>query len=68
MSESNRIRVLVIDDHEVLRSGVAFALLAFDDLELVGEARSGDDGLGLCGEVQPDVVLLDMLMPGIDGV
>jgi NarL family two-component system response regulator LiaR len=68
MSESRRIRVLVVDDHEVLRSGVAFALLAFDDLELVGEAPSGEDGLGMCGEVRPDVVLLDMLMPGIDGV
>ncbi len=68
MSDSERIRVLVVDDHEVLRSGVAFALLAFDDLELAGEARSGEDGLGLCGEVRPDVVLLDMLMPGIDGV
>lgn len=68
MSESERIRVMVVDDHEILRRGVWYSLQAFDDLELVGEARSGEDALRLCGEVQPDVVLMDMLMPGLHGV
>lgn len=68
MSESERIRVLTVDDHEILRSGIKFSLLAFEDLELVGEAHSGEEALRLCDEVQPDVVLMDMLMPEMNGV
>ena len=68
MSESERIRVMTVDDHDILRGGIRFSLLAFDDLELVGEARNGQEAVRLCGEVQPDVVLLDMLMPEMDGV
>lgn len=68
MSESDCIRVMTVDDHEILRSGIRFSLLAFDDLELVGEAHSGDEALRLCHEVQPDVVLMDMLMPEMNGV
>ena len=68
MSESNRIRVLTVDDHEILRSGVRFSLLAFNDLELVGEAHSGVEALRLCDELQPNVVLMDMLMPEMNGV
>ncbi len=68
MSESNRIRVMTVDDHEILRSGIKFSLLAFEDLELVGEAHSGAEALRLCDELQPDVVLMDMLMPEMNGV
>ena len=68
MSESDCIRVMTVDDHEILRSGIRFSLLAFDDLELVGEAHSGEEALRLCNEVQPDVVLMDMLMPEMNGV
>ncbi len=68
MSESERIRVLTVDDHEILRSGIKFSLLAFHDLDLVGEAHSGEEALRLCDEVQPDVVLMDMLMPEMNGV
>ncbi len=68
MSESNRIRVMTVDDHEILRSGIKFSLLAFEDLELVGEAHSGEEALRLCDEFQPDVVLMDMLMPEMNGV
>jgi NarL family two-component system response regulator LiaR len=57
-----------VDDHEILRSGIRFSLLAFEDIELVGEARSGEEALSLCGELEPDVVLMDMLMPELDGV
>jgi NarL family two-component system response regulator LiaR len=59
---------MTVDDHEILRGGIRFSLLAFDDLELVGEARSGEEALGLCSELRPDVVLMDMAMPGMDGV
>jgi len=68
MSESSRIRVMIVDDHDVLRSGLKFSLLAFEDLELVGEARNGQEAVRLCGTYQPDVVLMDMLMPDMDGI
>jgi NarL family two-component system response regulator LiaR len=59
---------MTVDDHEILRGGVRFLLLAFDDLELVAEAHSGEEALELCADCQPDVVLMDMMMPGMDGV
>jgi NarL family two-component system response regulator LiaR len=68
MEESDQIRVMTVDDHEILRGGIRFLLLAFDDIELVGEAHSGEEALRLCAQVQPDVVLMDMMMPGMDGV
>jgi NarL family two-component system response regulator LiaR len=68
MGESDQIRVITVDDHEIHRGGVRFLLLAFDDIELVGEAHSGEEALSLCARVQPDVVLMDMRMPGMDGI
>ena len=68
MSETHPIRVLIVDDHEIMRTGITYSLSAFPDLELVGEANSGQEALELCSETQPDVVLMDMLMPGMDGV
>jgi NarL family two-component system response regulator LiaR len=67
VSDQNRIRVMIVDDHGVVRSGLRFFLLGFDDMELVGEAESGEEALRLCLEVQPDIVLMDMVMPGMDG-
>ncbi len=67
MAESNPIRVLLVDDHAVVRSGLSAFLLAFDDLELVGEAGSGEEALRLCEQVQPDLVLMDLVMPGMGG-
>ncbi len=61
------IRVLIVDDHALVRSGLRFFLLAFDDLELVGEATSGEEALELCTQVQPDVVLMDLVMPEMNG-
>ena len=68
MSEAQTIRVLIVDDHEIIRTGITYSLSAYHDLELVGEANSGQEALRLCSETQPDVVLMDMLMPGMDGV
>jgi NarL family two-component system response regulator LiaR len=68
MIESEPIRVLSVDDHAILRGGLKFLLLAFEDIELVGEARSGPEAIRLCSQLQPDVVLMDMIMPEMDGV
>ena len=62
------IRVVIVDDHEMVRSGLATFLRVIDDLELVGEAGSGEEAVRLCQHVQPDVVLMDMVLPGMDGV
>lgn len=68
MTDQNPIRVLVVDDHTVVRRGLSAFMDAFDDLELVGEAASGEEALRLCIELKPDVVLMDLVMPGMDGV
>ena len=68
MSETGPIRVIAVDDHEVVRGGIRYALLDCDDIELVGEAYSGEDALRLCEQVRPDVALVDLMMPGMDGV
>jgi NarL family two-component system response regulator LiaR len=66
-AETSRIRVVLVDDHAMLRRGLRFFLKGFDDLELVGEASGGRDALKLCAQVDPDVVLMDMVMPDMDG-
>ena len=68
MAEGTPIRVLVVDDHAVVRGGLRLFLMAFDDMELVGEAGSGEKALALCAEARPDVVLMDLVMPGMGGV
>ncbi len=67
MVASPPIRVMIVDDHTVVRRGLKFFLLAFDDMELVGEADNGEAAVELCGQLQPDVILMDMKMPGMDG-
>ena len=64
---SKRIRVMTVDDHEIFRGGIAFALEAYEDVKLVGGANSGEEALRMCDEVRPDVILMDMRMPGLDG-
>jgi NarL family two-component system response regulator LiaR len=68
MSETGPIRVIAVDDHQVVRGGIRYALLTYDDIELVGEAHGGEDALLLCQQVVPDVALMDLMMPGMDGV
>ena len=67
MDESGPIRVMVVDDHSVVRSGLSAFLLSFDDMTLAGEAGSGRDAVRLCREAEADVVLMDLVMPGMDG-
>ena len=66
------IRVLVVDDHPVVRTGIALSLLAYTDIEVVGQAKTGEDAIRYCAEAEPehlpDVVLMDLIMPGMGGV
>lgn len=62
------IRVMIVDDHAVVRGGLAKFLLVHPDLELVGEAESGEEAILLAQRLRPDVVLMDLKMPGMDGV
>jgi len=62
------IRVLVVDDHDLVRTGITRMLADIDGLQVVGEADSGESALKLARELKPDVVLMDVKMPGIGGL
>jgi NarL family two-component system response regulator LiaR len=62
------IRVLLVDDHVVVRRGLSALLATYDDIEVVGEAGGGAAGADLAGRLLPDVVLMDLVMPEIDGI
>ena len=66
--KKGQIRVIIADDHVMVRSGLRLFLLAFEDLKLVGEAANGEEAIRLCQREKPDVVLMDMVMPVMDGV
>jgi len=68
MNTPQKIRVMLVDDHNVVRSGLATFLKAYDDLELVGEARNGLEAVNLCRQKKPDVILMDLMMPEMDGI
>ena len=63
-ASTHHIRVLIVDDLAVVRSGLKIFIRAFDDLELVGEAANGEEAVVLCAKINPDVVLMDLDMPG----
>ena len=67
MSASNPIRVMIVDDHDMVRRGLIAFLRVKADLELVAEASDGQEAVDLCEQVRPDVVLMDLVMPGMDG-
>jgi DNA-binding NarL/FixJ family response regulator len=62
------IRVLIVDDHAILREGLRALLSYYDDVEVVGEAQDGGDALRLVEAVHPDIVLMDIAMPGMNGL
>lgn len=67
MTDGSPIRVMLVDDHAVVRSGLSAFLLAYDDLELVGEAADGAEAVRMCERLHPDVILMDLIMPRMDG-
>lgn len=67
MTKAEPIRIVIVDDHTMLRRGLRFFLSGFDDLELVGEASSVQEAIELCAEAKPDVVLMDMVLPDKSG-
>lgn len=62
------IRLLVVDDHTLFREGLSALLSAIEDMELVGEATNGEEAESLANSLQPDVILMDINMPGVNGV
>ena len=62
------VRVLIADDHPVVRRGLTAVLAAYDDFHLVGEVSSGEEAISFCEKTQPDVVLMDLVMPGMGGI
>lgn len=67
MTNNKPIRVMLVDDHAVVRSGLSTFLLICDDMELVGEASNGEQAINMCPQSKPDVVLMDLVMPDMDG-
>lgn len=62
------IRVMVVDDHAIVRQGITDVLSSEEDIEIVASAKSGEEAVTLAGELHPDVALMDLSMPGMDGV
>jgi two-component system, NarL family, response regulator LiaR len=68
MNVQSPIRIMLVDDHDMVRRGLAVFLLAHEDFKLVGEATNGLEAVEKCAELRPDVILMDLMMPVMDGV
>jgi NarL family two-component system response regulator LiaR len=68
MNDSNEIRVMIVDDHDMVRRGLATYLRVTADMKLVGEASDGEQALAICQSCQPDVILMDLMMPRMGGI
>jgi len=67
MGENKPIRIMIVDDHLMVRDGLKVFLSVYDDIEIAGEAEDGEQAVALCAQMEPDVVLMDILMPNMDG-
>lgn len=65
---NQQIRVMIVDDHEMVRRGLGLFIRGYDDLHLIGEATNGAEAIALCETLQPDVILMDVIMPNTDGI
>lgn len=64
----SNIRVLVVDDHRVVRAGLETLLSSAEDIDVVGTAADGEEAVAVAADVRPDVILMDLSMPGVDGI
>ncbi len=63
-----KIRLVIVDDHDMVRRGLASYISTTDDIVLVGEASNGEEAVALCDKIKPDVALMDIMMPKMDGI
>jgi NarL family two-component system response regulator LiaR len=68
MTQTQSIRLVIVDDHDMLRGGLALFIRTCPDLQLVGEASTGEEAFEIFMRLQPDIVLMDLMMPGMDGI
>ena len=68
MTETERIRIMLVDEHAVVRSGLGAVLMSYDDMVLAGEAANGEEAVKMCPQIKPDIILMDLMMPVMDGV
>jgi DNA-binding NarL/FixJ family response regulator len=68
MPAMSSLRILIADDHPLVRSGLRALLMAAEDLEVVGEAATGEEAVTLASSLSPDVIVMDLRMPGISGI
>ena len=68
MTTTPPLRIMVVDDHDVIRRGLEMCFQLFDELEYVGGAANGLEAIDTCGELPPDLVLMDIMMPKMDGI
>lgn len=68
MEHSATIRVMIVDDQFIVRSGLSSFIMIYPDFEYVGEAANGEEAVRICGELRPDIILMDLLMPKMNGV
>jgi NarL family two-component system response regulator LiaR len=68
MTEAEKIRVMIVDDHTIVREGLTTLLEVHPELSLVGEAADGRKAIELCAQLRPDIILMDLIMPEVDGV
>jgi len=67
MTTQTPIRVMIVDDHNLVRDGIKLLLSTYDELEIVALAENGQQAIDFCSQANPDVILMDIVMPGIDG-
>ena len=68
MNAVRSVRIVVVDDHQVVRDGIIYNLSSVDDMVVIGEAASGLEAIKVCAELEPDVVIMDMKMPEMNGI
>ena len=68
MSDSNKIRVILADDKEIIRQGIRAILTRTDEIQLVGEAADGEEAVALVAKLSPEIALIDIEMPCVDGI